>query len=938
MASRTRLTLEEKHYDPLKVEKGIYEYWREKEVFQAGKKKDSNRPAYCIVIPPPNVTGRLHMGHALNNTIQDLLIRYKRMDGYDALWVPGTDHAGIATQSVVKKQLQAQGINHRELGREQFLEKVWEWKEQYGDTILMQLRRLGCSCDWSRTAFTMSDTLSGAVRAAFKRLYDEGLIYRGKYIVNWCPVDKTALSDDEVITKDGGEPGHLWYFRYPLAEGSGHLTVATTRPETMLGDTAVAVNPADERFAKYIGKMIRLPLVDREIPVIADDYVDPAFGTGCVKITPAHDPNDFQMGLRHNLAMIDVMHDDARMNDEVPEQFRGLDRYECRRKVVEAIDELGLLEKVEERMTPVGRSYRSKEVIEYRLSDQWFIKMKPLAEQALKRSENGELEYFPSRWDAFYRSWLENTRDWCISRQLWWGHRIPAWYHKVSGEILVDTEIPDRVRKNPKDWYQEDDVLDTWFSSALWPYSTLGWPEETEDLKRFFPTDVLVTGKDIIFFWVARMVMTSLFNLGKVPFRHVLINSIICDEQGETMSKSRGNGIDPLHVIDGATKEDLTGPVYEARPHNIEELVARIEKNFPDGFPGVGADALRYTMLTNATDAQQVQISLKRFDEVGRPLTNKIWNAGKLIISMVKDASPATAGAPALEDRWILSRYAETIKKVRSNFDSYSFHHALSSLYHFFWDDICDWYLEVTKSRLKSGNAEDVRRVQETLSEVFGGFLRLLHPVMPFITEEMWGHLQPLLSKSGYGGSEAASWRDEEVLALATFPLETDLHDGEIEKTFRSVQELVRAVRNMRASAGVSPSVALASQILPENGTAGSRYLQNERLICRMANLSVLSFVESAPDGMSVSVLPDARVFLNLVEHMDIEAELKRNQKNLEKLEQQIRSLDARLSNENFTARAPEQVVKAEREKLGEYREQHQKMLKAMKELESYRN
>jgi valyl-tRNA synthetase len=483
----------------------------------------------------------------------------------------------------------------------------------------------------------MSDQLSLAVRTAFKNMYEKGLIYRGKFIVNWCPVDKTALSDSEVETKDGGEPGHLWYFKYPRTDGKGHVVIATTRPETMLGDTAVAVHPEDERYKDLIGKTVTLPIVNRELAVIADEYVDPEFGSGVVKMTPAHDPNDFEIGVRHNLEMINVMNEDATINENAPEAYQGLNRFKARKKIVAEMESLGLLDKVEERMTPVGRSYRSKEIIEYRLSDQWFMKMRPLAEASLERSQKDELKFYPDRWDGVYRKWLEGVRDWCVSRQLWWGHQIPAWHNKETGEILVDVDMPDAVKQNPDSWKQDPDVLDTWFSSALWPYSTLGWPEQTADLERFYPTNVLVTGKDIIPLWVARMVMTGLFHMEEMPYSDVLINSIICDGDGETMSKSKGNGIDPLHIIDGATKEDLTGPVYEARPRNLEAILKRIDKTYPDGFPAVGADAMRYTLLTTATDAQQLNVSLGKFSEVGRPLTDKLWNASKLVISLIGD-------------------------------------------------------------------------------------------------------------------------------------------------------------------------------------------------------------------------------------------------------------------------------------------------------------
>jgi valyl-tRNA synthetase len=926
---KPQLHLEAKHYTPSDVELGIYELWEKNQVFAAGK--DPSKKPFTIVIPPPNVTGRLHMGHALNNTIQDLLIRYKRMDGFDALWIPGTDHAGIATQTVVKKQLQAKGISHSELGREKFLEKVWEWKQEYGDKIYEQLRRLGCSCDWSKAAFTMDANLSKAVLVAFKKLYDAGLIYRGKYIVNWCPLDKTALSDDEVLTKDGGEPGFLWYLRYPLVDGSGHITVATTRPETMLGDVAVAVNPTDERYAHLVGKMIALPLVGREIPILADDFVEADFGTGCVKITPAHDPNDFQMGLRHNLAQINIMNDDATMNEAVPTRFQGMSRFACRDAVVAEFDQLGLLESVEERMTPVGRSYRSKEIIEYRLSDQWFVKMAPLAEQALAASEANQLSFYPERWDSYYRGWLGGIRDWCISRQLWWGHRIPAWYNDSTGEILVDVETPAAVLANPDCWRQDEDVLDTWFSSALWPYSTLGWPDDENTFKRYFPTDVLVTGKDIIFFWVSRMVTTSLFNTGKMPFSKVIINSIVCDEKGETMSKSKGNGMDPLQVIAGATADDLTAPVYEARPHNMEELLTRIKKTYPEGFPGVGADSLRYTLLTSATDSQQIQASLKKFDELGRPLTTKIWNAGKLVCAALShNTQGSTSANAALEDEWIISRANACIDAVRHSFDSYALHLSTEHLHTFFWDNICDWYLELVKPRLRSEDVSQVRRVQETLAEVFSVFLRLLHPIMPFITEEMWGHVLPLVRENQLCTGQ--HWRVSDICALSAFPTSVE-QNLEVEQTFELMRDAVRALRSVRASAGLTQSNQLETAILISDANLLSDYEEILPLVHRSANLKSLEIVSSPVANYSVAVVRGGSLYVNVLEHLDIPAEIAKNEKAAEKVVSQIAGLEARLSSESFVNNAPAAVVAAEQGKLAEAKDRLNALREAIEKL-----
>ncbi len=927
MSRKTNLSLEEKHYDPKQVEEQIYALWEDNSVFKAGQ--DKSKKPFSIVIPPPNVTGRLHMGHALNNTLQDAVIRYKRMDGFDALWIPGTDHAGIATQTVVKKQLDAKGIDYLTLGREKFVEQVWEWKAKYGDTILNQLRRMGCSCDWSRTAFTMSEELSLAVRVAFKKMYDAGHIYRGNFIVNWCPTDKTALSDSEVETKEGGEPGHLWYFQYPLVDGSGHITIATTRPETILGDVAVAVNPKDERYAALIGKKLKLPIVGREIPIIADDYVDAEFGSGCVKITPAHDKNDFQIGLRHKLEAINIMNEDATLNDQVPAAYQGLNRFVARKKIVAELESLGCLEKVEDRMTPIGRSYRSKDIIEYRLSDQWFMKMRPLAENALAQSKAGNLKFYPDRWDEYYQNWLENVYDWCISRQLWWGHQIPAWYHKETREILVDVETPEAVKKNPEQWEQDQDVLDTWFSSALWPYSTLGWPEQTEDLARFYPTSILITGKDIIALWVARMVMTGLVNAGDMPYREVLINSIVCDEDGETMSKSKGNGIDPLHIIYGASKEELTGPVYEARPSNMKELLKRIDTLFPDGFEGVGADAMRYTLLTTATDAQQQNVSLKKFAEIGRPLGDKLWNAAKLVLGLIAEGPEQGAqSASRLEDRWILGRLDKTISEVRTAFDTYKFHIATDSIYHFFWGDVCDWYLEIVKKRVREGSVEDRRQVAVILTEVLSGVLKLLHPIMPFITEEIWGHFLPLVESKQIpvSGSHA-------ILALATFPQAGKRREADVEQQFSVVQEVVRSVRNLRLAANVSPKDALECKVKLKSQDYQQAVTSSKDLIVRLANLKSLDLVDSAPEKLAVSVIAGGEVYVNLAEYMDVAAEIDRNQKALEKQLKLIATLEGKLNNEGFVARAPAEVVQVEREKLAEAINKKDSIARALEEL-----
>ncbi|HXV63412.1 MAG TPA: valine--tRNA ligase, partial [Vicinamibacteria bacterium] len=865
-------------YDFAGTEKRIYELWRQKRAFDsvydpAGKPRsetEAGKPRFTIVIPPPNVTGRLHMGHALNNTIQDVLIRYKRMDGYDALWVPGTDHAGISTQTVVRKHLDAEGIDYRSLGREKFVERVWEWKQRYGDMILKQLEKLGCSCDWRRTCFTMDEGPSRGVRVVFKALYDRGLLYRGKRIVNWCPVDRTALSDDEVNTRDGGEPGHLWHIRYPLVEpanGIESLTVATTRPETMFGDVAVAVHPEDERYRAVVGRNVRLPLQGRIIPIIADDYVDRSFGTGCLKITPAHDPNDFELGNRHGLSPVDVMNDDASMNDVVPERFRGLDRFEARREAVRALQEEGLIEKVEERMVPVGRAQRSGALIEYRLSDQWFVRMKPLAAKALAASgyelsdgtwvkkRDGQLSFHPSRWEKIYYDWLTNIRDWTISRQIWWGHRIPAWHHVETGEILVDLDTPEPARRNPDQWQQDPDVLDTWFSSWLWPMTTLGWPDETPDLERYFPTSVLSTSKDIIFFWVARMNFAALEMKGELPYRDVYIHPTVLDERGAVMSKSKGNGIDPLAVIDGATAEDLKEPIYEARPENMEELLQRTARSFPDGFEAIGADALRFTLVSSCSEGQEMRLSLQRFNDIGRRFITKLWNASRYVLLSLETVPDVDAGEsePAVEDRWIGSRTASTIGEVRAALDGFDFAPVGQALYRFVWNDYCDWYLELTKARMSGEDPSAARRAAHTLGVTLADILRLLHPVTPFITEEIWGRLQEAMDAKGlWLGARPES----ELLILERAPKADRVPDRELETEFEALQRVVNRVRTSRANARLAHGVKLNVSVKTLNGSLSGHLAETKPVLIALASLAALDVVRERPAGTVAFVDP----------------------------------------------------------------------------------
>lgn len=942
------------------VEPRIYQKWQESGCFKTsvdsdGKVRDKKRaqaPSYTIAIPPPNVTGRLHMGHALNNTIQDMLIRYKRMDGLDALWVPGTDHAGIATQTVVKKMLDEHGIDYRKLGREKFIQKVWEWKEKYGDMILNQLRKIGCSCDWDRTRFTMDEGLSRAVTHTFKTLYDEGLIYRGKRIVNWCPVDKTALSDDEVETKEGGEPGFLWHIKYPLEDGSANMIVATTRPETLFGDVAVAVNPKDERYTKLIGKHVVLPLQRRVIPIIADEYVDMEFGTGCLKITPAHDPNDFEIGQRHGLAPINVMNDDATMNDVVPESYRGMDRFKCRDKAVMELQEQELLVSVEERMTPLGRSYRSKAVIEYRLSDQWFVKMKPLAEKALAKHK--ELNITPSRWDKVYLTWLHNIRDWCISRQIWWGHRIPAWYcqgsEAKSGACppIVSETVPQKCPHcGSAHLEQENDVLDTWFSSALWPMSTLGWPEKTPDFKRYFPTTTLVTGKDIIFFWVARMNVMAIHFTGHMPYKNVFINPIVLDERGETMSKSKGNGIDPLVIVDGANLEELEGPVREARPSNMKEILNRLEKRFPNGFEGVGADALRYTMIYLCSSGQQMKVSLDGFQDLGRRFMTKLWNAARFVMMALEQEEnrgetqiPPTLFKPYLTDadKWMDAKCQLTSGKIRQMYDDHEFTHLGQTYYQFFWNDYCDWYIETCKERFTSPDCLTRQIALHCLAVFFTRALRLMHPMIPFITEELWGRICPIVTRLKLWGRSAPT---SALLIHEEFPkcVEMDEEQKRILSQFERLQDFVTAIRTMRKFYNIKDGDKLQVSCLAHDASTKGFIQQSQAMICRLANLSDLVVVghKNQKPKKSVTIVdPAFEIYLEIAEYIDAEAEKKRLNGEIEKLEKLIMSLNKRLQNQDFVNNAKPDVVEEQRGSLNGHKERLEKLHGLLKEMSQW--
>ena len=854
-----------KVYDPKEVEGKIYQMWMDKGCFKA--KADPDKKPFSIVMPPPNVTGQLHMGHALDATLQDILTRFKRMQGYSALWLPGTDHAGIATQIKVEETLRKEeGLTRYDLGREKFLERVWAWKEQYGQRIVKQQMKMGASCDWDRQRFTMDEGCSKAVRETFCELYDKGLIYKGSRIINWCPHCITALSDAEVEYID--KPGNLWHMRYPLSDGSGEMVVATTRPETMMGDTAVAVNPNDERYQHLIGKTCILPLMNREIPIIADDYCEMDFGTGCVKMTPAHDPNDFEIGLRHNLETIRVIDDDGKINANGG-KYEGMDRYECRKAVVADLEEQGYLVKVEPYSHNVGTCYRCHNDVEALISAQWFVKMEPLAKEALRVVKDGTIKFVPERFTKTYTNWMENVHDWCISRQLWWGHQIPAWTCEECGHITVNRQDPTVCEKcGSAKIVREEDVLDTWFSSALWPFSTMGWPNtEAEDLNYWYPTSVMVTGYDIIFFWVARMIFSGMEQMKKEPFHTVFIHGLVRDDKGRKMSKSLGNGIDPLEMAE----------TY-------------------------GADALRFNLITGNSPGNDMRFYVKNCEAM-RNFANKIWNASRYVMMNMTITENKLPDAALLEqeDKWILSKLNTLIKDVTDNLDSYELGVASAKIYDFIWDTYCDWYIELTKSRLYSENEQSKLVAQQVLVYVLDQFLRLLHPFMPFITEEIWQAIP----------------HEGDTLICADWPVyQEELNFKTEEQAMESVMNVIRSVRNHRSEMNVPPSKKCTLYITtktPEIFRAASACL------CRLAFADELVVGTEKPEGfeeMASCLTHDATMFMPMRQLVDFEKELERIAKEKEKTEKEVSRLEGKLNNEKFVSRAPEAVVAAEREKL----------------------
>ncbi|OUM96098.1 MAG: valine--tRNA ligase [Thermobacillus sp. ZCTH02-B1] len=870
-------------YDPKSAEQKWYDYWLKGRYFEAGRRKDAK--PFTIVIPPPNVTGNLHIGHALDCTLQDILIRAKRMQGYDALWLPGMDHAGIATQTRVEATLREQGISRYDLGREKFLEKVWEWKEHYAKTIREQWAKMGFSLDYSRERFTLDEGLSRAVREVFVRLYEKGLIYRGKRIINWDPAARTALSDIEVEYKE--VKGALYHLRYPLKDGSGHIVVATTRPETMLGDTAVAVHPEDERYRHLIGKTLILPIIGREIPIIADEYVEREFGSGAVKITPAHDPNDFEIGLRHDLPQIVVMDEDGRMNENAG-PYRGLDRFECRKRIVEDLKEQGVLIKIEEHVHQVGHSDRTGVVVEPFLSTQWFVRMKPLAEQAIAAQRSGKgVRFVPERFEKNYMHWIENVRDWCISRQLWWGHRIPAWYCDACGETHVSREDLTVCPKCGGEVRQDEDVLDTWFSSALWPFSTLGWPDETEDLKRYYPTTVLVTGFDIIGFWVSRMIFTALEFTGERPFGDVLIHGLVRDANGEKMSKSKGNGVDPIDVIER-----------------------------------YGADAMRFMLSTGISPGQDLRFRWERVEQA-RNFANKIWNASRFTLMNLEGFAVRDidlSGPLGTADRWILHRLNETVRDVTRLIDAYEFGETGRLLYNFIWDDLCDWYIEFSKPNLYGTDEEAKRATRSVLAYVLDRTLRLLHPFMPFITEEIWQHLP----------------HDGETITLAPWPeYDPAFEAPDAVREMNLLMDIIRAVRNIRAEVNVplSKKVDLIVSMTGEAELAIAR--RNEEYIRRFCGTSSLEMGVNlpAPDKAMTAIVTGAQLYLPLAGLIDIEAEIARLEKELKTLNTEVERVEKKLANEGFLAKAPAKVIEEERAKLRDYTEKRDRTIARIAEL-----
>ena len=872
----------EKTYDPKKIEDSWYEKWQQKGYFHA--EVDRSKKPYTIVMPPPNITGQLHMGHALDNTLQDILIRYKRMSGYSTLWLPGTDHASIATEAKIVEAMRKEGISKEDIGREKFLERAWEWKKQYGGRIVSQLKKIGSSCDWDRERFTMDEGCSKAVKEVFVRLHKKGYIYRGERIINWCPHCRTSLSDAEVEYEE--QAGHFWHLRYQLSDKSGYVNLATTRPETLLGDTAIAVNPKDDRYKDLVGKKVILPIVHREIPIVADDYVDIEFGTGVVKITPAHDPNDFEVGRRHNLEVINVLTEDAKIVDEY-EAYAGMDRYEAREAIVADLEKEGALVKIEDYSHNVGTCYRCGTTVEPRVSTQWFVKMKEMAKPAIDAVKNGDTKFVPPHFEKTYFHWLENIRDWCISRQLWWGHRIPAFYCDDCGEMVVSKEDSVCCPKCGKQMRQDPDTLDTWFSSALWPFSTLGWPDKTEELDYFYPTNTLVTGYDIIPFWVMRMMFSGLEQTGEVPFDTVLIHGLVRDSQGRKMSKSLGNGIDPLEVIDK-----------------------------------YGADALRFTLVTGNAPGNDMRFYWERV-EASRNFANKVWNASRFIMMNMDeslDEKEVSVDSLKLADKWILKKYNQLVAEVTANMDKFELGVAVAKLYDFIWEDFCNWYIELSKVRFNSDDVQSRNAALWTLKTVLTGALKLLHPYMPFITEEIYVNLTK-----------------EESIMISSWPVYNDEWNFEEADAIESVKEVIRSVRNVRSEMNVALSKKIQMSIVTEDDKLVKTYELCREYIENLCNTSALNIQKDksgiADDAVS-TVIPNAVIYMPFAEMVDIEKEVERLKKEEERLKKELARSNGMLNNEKFMSKAPEAKVAEERAKLEKYEQMMEQVKLRLEQLQ----
>lgn len=916
----------EKTYKPHTIEQRWYETWETNGYFSPTHESEpAEKDSYCIMIPPPNVTGNLHMGHAFQDTIMDALTRYHRMKGEQTLWQPGTDHAGIATQMVVERLINSEGKTRHDLGRDEFIKKIWQWKEQSGNTITRQLRRMGASLDWQRERFTMDEGLSESVKEVFVQLYDEGLIYRGKRLVNWDPVLHTAVSDLEVLSEE--ENGHFWHMSYPLSDGSGALIVATTRPETMLGDSAVAVHPDDERYQSMIGKMIKLPLSDREIPIIADDYVDPEFGTGCVKITPAHDFNDYDVGKRHKLAIINIFTVDAAINEDAPEKYRGMDRYVARKAIVKDLEQAGLLVKIEDHRLVVPRGDRSGAVIEPYLTDQWYVKIAPLAEPAIKAVAEGDIRFVPDNWKNTYFEWMNNIEDWCISRQIWWGHRIPAWYDD-AGKVYVGHDEQAVREKYQLDeainLKQDDDVLDTWFSSALWPFSTLGWPEKTPEFDTFYPTNVLITGFDIIFFWVARMIMMGLKFTGQVPFKEVYVHGLVRDSHGQKMSKSKGNVLDPIDLIDGIELETLVEKRTKGmmQPQMAKKIDKSTRKEFKDGIPAFGTDALRFTFAIQATTGRDIKFDMGRIEGY-RNFCNKLWNASRYVLMNTEGHDCGiendTKMIFSLADKWILSRLQETKKQVIDSLDTYRLDLAAQAIYEFTWNEYCDWYLELSKAVLSDSSKQEddnqltaqQRGTRHTLVTVLEMLLRLTHPIMPFITEEIWQRVAPL----------AGIQQDSIMLQPYPYP-EADKIDQDSLNEMLWLQQFVLGVRQIRSGYDIKPSKKLVVLLNRGSGSDKEQYIRNEVMLKNLARLESISWIEDSsteaiPES-ATALIGEMQILIPMAGLIDVDAERERLNKDIQYNEGFVIKIEAKLSNENFVKRAPENVVAVERQKLAD--------------------